>query len=91
MYAGNSQPNEWEFRRTASMRPIQLSGEEEGGDCLLYSGPDLGGWLNGIMDGVPKAMALEPTRRRFARAVVEYRKLTSDKSDSSCQCERGGV
>ena len=42
------------------MRPIQLPGEKEGGDCLLYSGPNLGGWLNGTTDGVPKAMTLKP-------------------------------
>jgi len=66
LYAWNSHPNEWEFLRTPPMRPVQLPGEEEAGDCLLYSGPDLGGWLNGTMGGV----ALKPPRRRFASAVV---------------------
>lgn len=69
VYARNSQPTEWEFLRTPPMRPIPLPGEKEGGS-LLYSGPDLGGWLNGTMDGALKGMALKPPRRRFARAVI---------------------
>ena len=73
------------------MRPIQLPGVKEGSDCLLYSGPNLGGWLNGTTGGVPKAMTLKSPRRRFASAVVYYRELTSDKYDSSCRYERGGA
>ena len=67
VYARNSQPNECEFLRTPPMRPVSLPGEVGGGGCLLYSGPDLGGWLNGTKDSVPKGMALKPPRRRFAR------------------------
>ena len=36
------------------MKPISLPEEQEYDEDLLYSGPDLGGWLTGTLDGVPK-------------------------------------
>ena len=36
------------------MRPVALPDDE-----LLYSGPDLGGWLTGTFDGVPKVVGLD--------------------------------
>lgn len=41
------------------MRTISLPEEEEDGEDLFYSGSDLGGWLTGALDGVPKAMSLD--------------------------------
>jgi hypothetical protein len=38
--------------RAPRVKPIPLPEEDD----LLYSGPDLGGWLTGTLDGVPKAM-----------------------------------
>ena len=40
------------------MRPIPWLGEEQGDNQLLYSGPNLGGWLSGNLGGVPKATEL---------------------------------
>jgi hypothetical protein len=54
--AMNAQPSDWELLRAPRIRPIPLPEEE--GDEHLYSGPDLGGWLNGTLDGVPKTMTL---------------------------------
>ena len=36
------------------MRPVALPD-----DTLLYSGSDLGGWLTGTFDGVPKVVGLD--------------------------------
>jgi hypothetical protein len=40
------------------MRTVELPDEKETSDetseQLLYSGPDLGGWLAGTFDGIPK-------------------------------------
>jgi hypothetical protein len=52
----NAQPSDWELLRAPRIRSIPL--HEEEGDEHLYSGPDLGGWLNGTFDGVPKTMTL---------------------------------
>ncbi len=45
------------------MRPIALPDDKESSiaasEKLLYSGPDLGGWLTGTFDGVPKMVTLE--------------------------------
>jgi hypothetical protein len=38
--------------------PMEEDEEEEGKD-LLYSGSDLGGWLTGSLDGVPKIVLLD--------------------------------
>ena len=40
------------------MPPILLLGEEQGDNQLLYSGPNLGGWLSGNLGGVPTTTAL---------------------------------
>ncbi|KAI9441505.1 hypothetical protein H4582DRAFT_1933139 [Lactarius indigo] len=45
------------------MHPIALPDEEKSSSAsseeFLYSGPDLGGWLTGTFDGVPKMVTLE--------------------------------
>jgi hypothetical protein len=41
------------------MRPIPLPGDKEDGECLLYGGPHLGGWLTGVTDGVSKITTLD--------------------------------
>ena len=41
------------------MRTISLPEVEEDGEDLFYGGSDLGGWLTGALDGVPKAMSLD--------------------------------
>ncbi|KAH9067757.1 hypothetical protein EDB87DRAFT_1678143 [Lactarius vividus] len=45
------------------LRPVALPDEEESTSAaseeLLYDGPDLGGWLTGTFDGVPKMVTLE--------------------------------
>ena len=44
------------------MRTISLPEEDEEGDDgqdLFYDGPDLGGWLTGASDGVPKTAFLD--------------------------------
>jgi hypothetical protein len=38
------------------MKPVSLPSEQECDEDLLYSGPALGGWLTGNLDGVPKTM-----------------------------------
>ena len=43
------------------MRPIALPDEEETSESLFYSGPDLGGWLAGTVDGVSKTITLCPS------------------------------
>ena len=30
--------------------------DQDDGEGLLYGGPDLGGWLTGTLDGVPKVI-----------------------------------
>jgi hypothetical protein len=54
---GRDQPDTYDRNlRAPRMKPISLPEEQEydeGGD-LLYSGPALGGWLTGTLDGVPK-------------------------------------
>ena len=44
------------------MRYVALPDDEETSNAasekLLYSGPDLGGWLTGTFDGVPKMLDL---------------------------------
>ena len=59
MYVGNSHPNgcECEYWRIATP-PFPWLGEEQGDNQLLYSGPNLGGWLSGNLGGVPKTTAL---------------------------------
>ena len=42
--------------RAPRMKSISLPEEQEYDGDLLYSGPDLGGWLTGTLDGVPKTM-----------------------------------
>jgi hypothetical protein len=42
--------------RAPRMKSISLPGEQEYDEDLLYSGPALGGWLTGSLDGVPKTM-----------------------------------
>jgi hypothetical protein len=42
--------------RAPRMKYIPLPEEQEYGEDLLYGGPDLGGWLTGTLDGVPKTM-----------------------------------
>jgi hypothetical protein len=42
-------------------RPIALPDEEETSESLFYSGPDLGGWLTGTIDGVPKTITHCPS------------------------------
>jgi hypothetical protein len=54
--AMNAQPSDWELLRAPRNCSIPLPEEE--GDEHLYSGPGLGGWLNGTLDGVPKTMTL---------------------------------
>ena len=46
------------------MRPVELPNDKETSN-LLYSGPDLGGWLTGTFDGVPKTLV----RLNFALPV----------------------
>lgn len=46
------------------MRTIALPDEEETSKCL-YSGPDLGGWLTGAVDGVPKTIMRYPSPLNF--------------------------
>ena len=41
------------------MRTIPLPEVEEEGEDFFYGGSDLGGWLTGALDGVPKAMSLD--------------------------------
>ena len=56
---GLDQPDTYNHNlRAPRMKPISLPEEQEYGEDLLYSGPDLGGWLTGTLDGVPKAMGL---------------------------------
>jgi hypothetical protein len=43
------------------IRPIPLPDEEETSESLFYSGPDLGGWLTGTVDGVPKTITHCPS------------------------------
>ena len=38
------------------MKSISLPEEQEYDEDFLYSGPALGGWLTGTLDGVPKTM-----------------------------------
>src|SRR6266702_3556292 len=49
--------------RAPLMRPVALPDDKESSSAaaekLLYSGPDLGGWLTGTFDGVPKMVTLE--------------------------------
>ena len=40
--------------RAPRMKVISLPEEQEYDEDLLYSGPALGGWLTGTLDGVPK-------------------------------------
>ena len=42
--------------RAPQMKTISLPEEQEYDEGLLYSGPDVGGWLTGTLDGVPKTM-----------------------------------
>jgi len=52
------------------MRTVELPDEEtsdETSEQLLYSGPDLGGWLTGTFDGIPKLVTLD--RLHFALPV----------------------
>lgn len=42
--------------RAPQMKTISLPEEQEYDENLLYSGPDLGGWLTGTLDGVPKTI-----------------------------------
>ena len=49
------QPDRYDhILRAPRMKPMSLPDEEE--HDLLYDGPDLGGWLTGTLDGVPKTM-----------------------------------
>ena len=41
---------------TPRKKIIPLPEEQEYDEDLLYGGPDLGGWLSGTLDGIPKAM-----------------------------------
>ena len=49
--------------RAPIMRPVELPDDEvtsnEVSEKLLYGGPDLGGWLTGTLDGVPKMITLD--------------------------------
>ncbi|KAI0292806.1 hypothetical protein BC826DRAFT_1018286 [Russula brevipes] len=47
-----------ELLRAPRMRPISLSEDKEDGEHLLYGGPNLGGWLTGVSDGVSKITRL---------------------------------
>jgi hypothetical protein len=38
--------------------PLPEVEEQEDGEELFYGGSDLGGWLTGALDGVPKTMLL---------------------------------
>jgi len=44
------------YLRAPRLKPISLPEEQEYDEEFLYSGPDLGGWLTGTLDGVPKTM-----------------------------------
>jgi hypothetical protein len=54
-------PDDYKFLRAPRMRCIPLPEEEEleDGEDLFYGGPDLGGWLTGTLDGIPKTMLLD--------------------------------
>jgi hypothetical protein len=47
-------------RRTIALPDEDASGKLSEG--LLYSGPNLGGWLTGTVDGVPETMKLSPLK-----------------------------
>ncbi|KAF8271064.1 hypothetical protein EI94DRAFT_632426 [Lactarius quietus] len=57
--------------RAPIMRPVELPDDKETSteapEKLLYSGPNLGGWLTGTFDGVPKRITLD--RLHFALPV----------------------
>jgi hypothetical protein len=54
-------PDDSMLLRAPRMRTISLPEEDEEGDGedLFYGGPDLGGWLTGASDGIPKATFLD--------------------------------
>ena len=54
-------PDDSMLLRAPRMRTISLPEEDEKGDGedLFYGGPDLGGWLTGTSDGVPKTAFLD--------------------------------
>ena len=52
-------PSDCELLHAPRMRCIPLPEEEEDyGEDVFYGGSDLGGWLTGELDGVPKTMLL---------------------------------
>jgi hypothetical protein len=54
---GCDQPDKYDNNlRAPRMKTISLPEEQEYDEDLLYSGPALGGWLTGTLDGVPKTM-----------------------------------
>ncbi|KAF8497133.1 hypothetical protein F5888DRAFT_1803725 [Russula emetica] len=54
---GCDQPDIYDHNlRAPRMKPISLPEEQEYDEEFLYSGPDLGGWLTGTLDGVPKTV-----------------------------------
>jgi hypothetical protein len=56
---GYDQPDTYDLDhnlRAPRMKPISLPEEQEYDEDLLYSGPALGGWLTGTLDGIPKTM-----------------------------------
>jgi hypothetical protein len=64
----NSQAHDSELQRAPRMRLISLPSEENE-EHRLYGGPDLGGWMPGTLNGIPKTMMLDYLEPEFPLPV----------------------